>query len=891
MLTRPSMSEYLVKEYGETDTNSSRFEKIANEHLFELGSYITSMRELKNIVNEFLQYNEQLGGKLEGHKLLAITIYKNNYPQDYAALHDKNGVLYRALQSKTSFADAANAEYVSELTKLEESNKTYRDQLEKYRTQHIDKLKNRYDFEGVVVDGKEYTNKQIITNDRIFNLLANDRISSYIKTDGEDLLIENYDKLFSNIADEVNPDFTYFEAVSETEGNLEYLSSKIDFLYREIDIKKRSSLSVIIKSIKNGNDALEIIKNVYNEGKKQQKGGINTVDMRMCEMILYLLRNGYIDELFSHYISFSHSDEKDDTFIKNIKLSIQNKYDYTLTDATEVLKKLPIDYYDSNVVLNYDLLDCILSGVEENEAILDKVISVVKNGELEFIVGYERIGENAKRFFEILLSKWSEYLDVTFDQNSNEKHDELLIIFFKYCTTPNVFNDSRGKLSDSYKFIIDNLGRFEYTLVTDIITKLKITFNNLIKKEIDGTQRLFDFVINNRYFVINASNLKTIIGDDFTSKSFTSVINFGNNNVINYLKTDIELLGSLFAETSVEESKEAIIELLNNDKLSKEFKIDYIKKQLIIIDSVTGVSAENERILFITDHIEPNWSNIINHFINSGNKLDETLSSYIERNVYKLKEIVSIDGESNKSIDELFVALFSDNNLSFEVYSSLVPQFGTKISDINTSIESQRLKVLIGNNSIEYNEGNIATINQNFSSEIFGDFLTNNFDAYIDDVENEITLDNMTALHLLRSTLTIDDKIWLLNNKVSAIADDNQGADLANEICYYYAESGINSDSNVELILIALSRTDDWFVKITIINSINSSLGYQKERVVNMMTALGGGYLKLNSFYGSAIFDSNAENRCLLDFLKSNRHFVKNVAEENGKLKVSFYHK
>ena len=58
------------------------------------------MRLLKNIVNEYAQYREKLDEKLDQNKLLAMIVYKNYHPKDFADLHKGKGILYDCLHKK-----------------------------------------------------------------------------------------------------------------------------------------------------------------------------------------------------------------------------------------------------------------------------------------------------------------------------------------------------------------------------------------------------------------------------------------------------------------------------------------------------------------------------------------------------------------------------------------------------------------------------------------------------------------------------------------------------------------------------------------------------------------------------------------------------------------------
>ena len=69
------------------------------EVIDSLAFFIDDMRLLKNIVNEYAQYREKLDEKLDQNKLLAMIVYKNYHPKDFADLHKGKGVLYDCLHA------------------------------------------------------------------------------------------------------------------------------------------------------------------------------------------------------------------------------------------------------------------------------------------------------------------------------------------------------------------------------------------------------------------------------------------------------------------------------------------------------------------------------------------------------------------------------------------------------------------------------------------------------------------------------------------------------------------------------------------------------------------------------------------------------------------------
>lgn len=86
--------------------------------------FIQDMRILTNIVNEFSQYKEKLtekGQKLNLTKLLAMIVYKNYHPKDFAMLHRREGKVYSCIKAKPLFAKFALNEIELKEKELEKS--------------------------------------------------------------------------------------------------------------------------------------------------------------------------------------------------------------------------------------------------------------------------------------------------------------------------------------------------------------------------------------------------------------------------------------------------------------------------------------------------------------------------------------------------------------------------------------------------------------------------------------------------------------------------------------------------------------------------------------------------------------------------------------------------
>ena len=81
-----NVTDYLIKQYK----NKGLFKTVETPVLEQLLNRVSGLRELKNIVNEYTLFQKSLKTHLSGddenyeQKLLAVIVYKNLFPQDFA---------------------------------------------------------------------------------------------------------------------------------------------------------------------------------------------------------------------------------------------------------------------------------------------------------------------------------------------------------------------------------------------------------------------------------------------------------------------------------------------------------------------------------------------------------------------------------------------------------------------------------------------------------------------------------------------------------------------------------------------------------------------------------------------------------------------------------------
>lgn len=874
-------ADYLIKQYGHDDSYN-----ISQRQWQELGSYIHGMRELHNVVNEFLQYKALVGKSLEDHKLFAITIYKNKYPLDYSLLHSKSGILYYTISAKKDFSDKATQAMVEKYHSFENNIVMLRTQLNAIRNNYIQHLKVSYNIDGLVINSKEYTLDQIRDTDELFRAFMENAVDQYVANKTSKF----YDLDFTEIDSVLNDGNGHIERLRVLESEIPQTIAEQSKLEHQIISLANSSLANIISNIKDGEVALGIIQDKYKVCYQLSKNDtLSTEAIAQCKMILFLLRNGYVDENYPQYISYFYPGsltDNDNKYLQSITLGIAVGYDYKLDDVAGVIDRMVTEYYDSETALNFNIVD-YLSVNSDYHTFLDRILSNVRITP-KFMLEYDKVSANSKALFEYILTQHDWFLDVAFNNDNVELQDELIVLFFKYCPIQIVskYKKHFERLNDLYSVIFNNLVLLDIDRVCQLLRNLNLKFTRVYNGDAENTALLYNFVLDNSLYAINIDNIKTILAGGFNTQTITSIVHNTNQNVYANLWAHLDGIYKLIPETSVEEEEDAIKFMLNDSRIPSDFKKQYIEKQRCIVQDLNRVNLEVESILYSTDHIAVLWRNIFDSFSHNNGQVADYLLEFIIRNYNELKD-QKIEYDKEDIVSNIFDLLFATNKLPEDVYATLLPEFSLVFnSDTDLSgISIERMRVIIENSKFAFSDDSLELVQEYFSDELLANFIINNIDEYISSstiVSNEVYWRIISS-----SNVSSEQKVRLLEN-VSEIDDDSYAPNFANAICQCYLDIPFTAEHNTSLILVAINYCNIWDLQIRSINRINQVLSYNKTQETQMLQALGGEYLKLNTFYGAASFDINDANRELLDYLKTHRHYVSDYKEKNNQFRVSF---
>ncbi|PWE25835.1 YobI family P-loop NTPase, partial [Aliarcobacter skirrowii] len=366
-------------------------ENISEDFLRNVSLRINDMRLLLNISNEYKIYKHKINSRnINQERLLAMIIYKNFYPEDFAKLHINEGEVFETFSNKTKYINIKIDELSEKIKKKDEEINEYEIKIKVEKSKSIEELRKIYIFKifekvnnnNFYIEGKQY----LLSN--IDKLIKDDEF----KVIKGGIVTNNYGSKitsFEDLENKVNEEFTYTQReeiiLNQKNKNLEKLKQDLQELKDKQNEIKKYTISEIAKY-----DSSEIFKNI---GSKN--------------LLQFLLRDGYIrEDEYHNYISYFFEGgltKKDREFVLSVKDNKPFNFEYELINKKEVINHLAPRDFEVKAILNYSLLEYMFEKNIKNDK-FDNFITVLINNEdsRNFIFDYINFGKNLKKFIDII---------------------------------------------------------------------------------------------------------------------------------------------------------------------------------------------------------------------------------------------------------------------------------------------------------------------------------------------------------------------------------------------------------------------------------------------------------------------------------------------------------
>ncbi|CAM4111466.1 hypothetical protein [Gillisia hiemivivida] len=775
-LQKPVLNLKAVNQNQETSSNAkTSFPIPTDEFIEEVSLFINDMRMLFNISNEYFIYRQTLTDIPDQDKLLALIIYKNMEPEDFNNLNLNTGKLYKFINQKADYIKGLQNEIDFKINKLLKENEdlthTLSENLEELRSIYVGALLLTTGSPSpsyIDVDGTNINLSELHKEENFEKLRKASRIFGYGLNFQNQASRSSKEYKFDQFENKIHSSLTY----EEREEKVKKLTDgKIEKNRKEITSFKNQKLKLSSTSLR------EIL-NTEGASKFLPENS----DLKNEKLIIFFLRNGYIDEYYHNYIShFYDVDISQDEFkfLLNVINEMENDINQSLSHPKQLINRIPLRYFSQKSILNTNLLEYLLEDQTKYSEQIDSIVILISKTEENSIMFLENFIKNSSKsniLFSVIIKKWHSVWE--FIENNN--YDENTIRkFFQLILSNSNSEDIKilSNHSDLINFIESNKIGLEYFMahpnlhVTKrIVTDLNLEFHNISILQKSDNIDFVDFLIENNRYKINIENINFVFQKINKSKSLipligmqnlTCILNSKNDNFIEYIKSEIsEYIEQVFfkLEGNTEESESTLKYLMDEEELTIFQKEDILLQSKNIIDNLCEIyDADSKELLLKTVHTKINWENVLDYYSAFGNpeKLPHPLVEFfqIEGVAETLSNLILIDTKTEDDFDikyGLANAIINNQALKIDIYGNLMNSIKHKWENLEIeNISKDQLVILINEHIIILSEDYFHS-SKIHSPPLHLTLIQKNWDIYFEN-PNQYPLEKDEVLTILQN--------------------------------------------------------------------------------------------------------------------------------------------
>ena len=751
IINSTNSGEILLKKLDESK-KIKKEHNISESFVLDVSPYIADMRILQNIYNEFVVYKNTLTTgqnlKLLDEPMLALIIFKNLYPRDFADLQMECGIVKQAFKDKGKFISTKRNELQKRVNESAEV-------LENIKTETFRTIKSlKYSFLCEITDGTgcayrfapgsgSYVNATTFLNDSYvvpdWSGMKNCS-GSYINFNGNggySFNSSNFDKVYDEFV-------RNYRAVKLIEDN------KIEDEKRFIETTKQSMYELSSKS-------LSELLNIYDKSEVLSK------DVLSNDLLVFMVRRGYINERYVDYINYFKATTittDDMNYILGIKNLSPKPFDYCLTRIDLVIDRLQQYEFEQEVVYNFNLLEFMLASDKYDNKLnlYIKQLSNGSNNSWTFIDEFIDITNQKERFIEKLADNWKNMWDSIYNNTvlTIDRKFFYLSLLILYSSVASIkFMDTNGNLT---KFFIENrdalrrLSFIDDVKLIDVITALGIEFIDL---EInDVSSNVLDYIFDNNFYSLNYEMIQHIVEHKnkelvpyLDTKNYSTILKLNYGPLLKRIEENIYTYTDniILLWRNTKEEIHAIIKLLELNIGSKSRYIQIIGNEDFYVEDITEFCLNfwNENEAYVTaiwnvtitnGKLKPTWKNFYNYWYYVGHS--DTSISYMCKNIDTLIKDTPTCINDESFIKELI--LFDVDSDSFEKILRELPweNFNIQLNMLN----KDKISIMI---RLRYFAFNVERYNELLTAfpELCVDYIIYNQAEYIS-VSEKIDMDS-----------------------------------------------------------------------------------------------------------------------------------------------------
>lgn len=763
VINSTNSGEILLKRLQESEKNGIQH-NISSDFIFDVSPYISDMRVLQNIYNEFVIYKNLLSVHqalaLRDEQMMAMIIFKNLYPKDFADIQNETGVIKKAFENKTRYIKVKRDSLQNELNFISDSlKKADEDHLKTVQELKVAMLTGMTGNIGIARRFTGYGYNSVSANEimeKSFDMreFAEKNIDVIVYNDfngsGDRVDINNF-------KERVKPYVERWEYLSiiEREGK-ENLNIKIDNIKQKLYLLESRKIADLIENETDFKFDQNVSKN---------------------KLLVFLLRRGYIDENYANCINYFKGNSittADMNFILSVKNREPKSFDYSLTATMVVAKRLQPYEFEQKAIYNFSLMEQLLSSDDEIEKrkIFIEQLSDESDVSWQFIDEFMERTKFKEKFIVLLSDAWIEiwkYIS-TLPGIQYERQLYYLKLFF---TTLNIEKIKEINVDDCLKNYLEEHEDFlskvsksvSVDILCEVIKKIDVSFKKIQIKEVPN--QILDYIFDGQFYNLNNKMIDSIVAyknkqlvSELDKKHYTTLVDLGYMQLLKYIDENFNyyIENIVLKKQMQEDRNEVIIDMLSKLLQDQNMCIGLIKHENFLINNINVVlkdSIKNNRevikgiwnTILMNEKVVVNWENICSYW--QYFSMNENLLNYITKHIDELKNA------NVEYCDDKFIRSFIMAGCEINIYEQLLPILRMSNFDIELEdLDNEMLEVMVNIGYFEFSTERyqyLFTANNNLAIK----YIAKNQERFLEQID-EIEMSS-SLLEKLLNEKTISD--------------------------------------------------------------------------------------------------------------------------------------
>lgn len=738
VINSTNSGEILLQRIQEEKANGIEHD-ISQGFVLDIAPFISDMRILQNICNEFVVYKKTLRISqelsLSDEQMLAMLVFKNLYPSDFADIQDEKGVLKKAFVDKSDFI-------ARKKQSIQEDIDNYSSVIQSAQNDICKSIMElKYAMLGTLMGGPYKFNEFYGSTRNTPELKA----ATFMNDDYNmtQLIQSGYKKI-------------YFINQNGYSDNREFAPADLDAYVerwksiKEVGEKGLENLQSDLEKLRERQHKLSGM-SIVELLKTYPIGEVLSENVMINKLLVFLLRRGYIDEKYASYINYfkGTSITKDDmNFILAVKNQMPLDFDYHLTKTPMVVERLQIYEFEQKAIYNFDLLEQLLE--KENSEKLMAFIQQLADGDTlswRFIDEFVNRTSKQPLFIRLLSKNWTGmWAHISADETLTYDHQ---LMYLK-----NILSESEISTIEAQNIDICMTRYFEEH--DDILQKLRDCNNEKIISVIDSLGvhfpalstatvpfNVLDSIFEKRHYVMNEEMIKTVIAyknsnflDDFEGKPYSALITMNYLALLQYVQDNIvEFVDEIvLAHRSLSDSSKDIVAMLIRLEGKTEIQVKLVEQENFCMDCIDDCAGEHVRAnknawmsvwdaLLKKNAVKVSWENVFDYW--KVYQFSEVLKDYVNSHA---EEMVEIDATV---VNDSFIKEFIEADFEQEIEQKLLPVLRLENFDLDISlIAESTLRIMVDCNYFEFTADRYSAVSS-VSSDIGIKFIMKNQEEYM----------------------------------------------------------------------------------------------------------------------------------------------------------------